>query len=48
MNYNSFALHRGVAQLVERVVRDHEVVRSNRITPTIFHKDAIRGDLIEQ
>ena len=27
---------RGVAQLVARVVWDHEVARSNRVTPTIF------------
>ena len=25
---------RGVAQLVERLVRDQEVARSNRVTPT--------------
>ena len=28
-------LQRGVAQLVERCVRDAEVARSNRVTPTI-------------
>lgn len=27
--------YRGVAQLVERCVRDAEVARSNRVTPTI-------------
>ena len=29
-------MYRGIAQLVERVVWDHEVARSNRVTPTIF------------
>ena len=29
---------RGVAQLVARMVRDHEVVGSNPVTPTIFSK----------
>ena len=29
---------RGVAQLVERVVWDHEVARSNRVTPTTLFK----------
>ena len=29
-------IFRGVAQLVERVVWDHEVARSIRVTPTIF------------
>ena len=29
-------LYRGVAQMVARVVWDHEVARSNRVTPTIF------------
>ena len=28
--------YRGVAQLVARVVWDHELARSNRVTPTIF------------
>ncbi len=28
------AVFRGVAQLVERLVRDQEVARSNRVTPT--------------
>ena len=28
--------HRGVAQLVARVVWDHEVAGSNPVTPTIF------------
>ena len=27
-------MYRGIAQLVERVVWDHEVARSNRVTPT--------------
>ena len=29
---------RGVAQLVERVVWDHEVARSIRVTPTILDR----------
>lgn len=33
-SYRAYQIHRGVAQLVARVVRDDEAVRSSRITPT--------------
>ena len=34
--FQVFFPHRGVAQLVARVVWDHEVAGSNPVTPTIF------------
>ena len=36
--------HRGVAQLVERTVRDREVARSSRATPTNINTTRDRGD----
>ena len=34
-------LHRGVAQMVARMVRDHEAMGSNPVTPTIKNTHAL-------